>query len=242
MAARPDFYRILHVQPDAPVEIIRTSYRTLMQALKMHPDLGGDHGQASLLNEAFATLKDPVRRAAYDRELEGVEPAPPPTRSSQNAPSGPRPEPPATAALPSGKRQCAFCSAPHTPHDAIDPLAVCWSCGSPICAVPKAGVPSRSGRALARVSKELAVQITVAGDPPRSFSAITEDISINGARIVSSVLVAAQQRLKLDCAICTAIGVVRHVQPDDGGRCRVGIEFVTLLIKQPRGAFVSTHA
>jgi len=36
------YYDLLHVQPDAPVEIIRASYRTLMLKLKRHPDMGGD--------------------------------------------------------------------------------------------------------------------------------------------------------------------------------------------------------
>ena len=42
MENRRNYYRILHVQPDAPTEIIKSSYRTLMQKLRMHPDLGGD--------------------------------------------------------------------------------------------------------------------------------------------------------------------------------------------------------
>src|SRR5215218_2791183 len=67
MQNRRNYYRILQVQPDAPAEVIRTSYRTLMQRLKMHPDLGGDHWNATLLNEAFTTLNDPDRRAAYDK-------------------------------------------------------------------------------------------------------------------------------------------------------------------------------
>jgi hypothetical protein len=41
MKNRRNYYRILHVQEDAPEEIIRTSYRTLMQRMRMHPDLGG---------------------------------------------------------------------------------------------------------------------------------------------------------------------------------------------------------
>jgi DnaJ-class molecular chaperone len=49
---RRNYYRILHVQPDAPTEVIKSSYRTLMQRLKMHPDLGGDHSEAALINEA----------------------------------------------------------------------------------------------------------------------------------------------------------------------------------------------
>ena len=67
--SRRNFYRILHVQPEAPEEVIRASYRTLMQSLKMHPDLGGDHEQAALLNEAYAVLSDPENRARYDQKL-----------------------------------------------------------------------------------------------------------------------------------------------------------------------------
>jgi curved DNA-binding protein CbpA len=35
----------------------------------MHPDLGGDHEHAALINEAFATLSNPLKRAEYDRRL-----------------------------------------------------------------------------------------------------------------------------------------------------------------------------
>ena len=66
---RRNHYRVLHVQPDAPPEVIRSTYRTLMQKLKLHPDLGGDHWTAVHVNAAYAVLSDPVRRAAYDREL-----------------------------------------------------------------------------------------------------------------------------------------------------------------------------
>ena len=43
MQNRRNLYRILHVQPEAPLEIIKASYRSLMTKLKLHPDLGGDH-------------------------------------------------------------------------------------------------------------------------------------------------------------------------------------------------------
>ena len=71
-----DFYRILHVSPDAPEEIIRSSYRTLMQRLKQHPDLGGDHENATLINEAYATLTDPKTRAIYDKQRVSRHPQP----------------------------------------------------------------------------------------------------------------------------------------------------------------------
>ncbi len=66
---RRNHYRTLHVQPDAPFEVIKANYRTLMQKLKLHPDLGGDHWAAVHVNAAYAILSNPARRAAYDRKL-----------------------------------------------------------------------------------------------------------------------------------------------------------------------------
>ena len=63
---RRNYYRLLHLQPDAPVAVITASYRTLMSTPRHHPDLGGDHESAALINEAYSVLSDSSRRAAYD--------------------------------------------------------------------------------------------------------------------------------------------------------------------------------
>ena len=42
----------------APYENIKASYRTLMQKLKAHPDLGDDEWSAAVINEAYAVLAD----------------------------------------------------------------------------------------------------------------------------------------------------------------------------------------
>ncbi len=64
-----DYYELLHVSRDAPTEVIKASYRTLMQRLRMHPDLGGDSSVAAMINEAYAVLLDAKRRAEYDATL-----------------------------------------------------------------------------------------------------------------------------------------------------------------------------
>ncbi|MDH3281409.1 MAG: J domain-containing protein, partial [Gammaproteobacteria bacterium] len=69
MKNRRNFYRILHVQPDAPTEIIKASYRALMTKLDRHPDRGGDHETAALINEAFAVLGDEAKRRHDDQTL-----------------------------------------------------------------------------------------------------------------------------------------------------------------------------
>ena len=69
MIERRNFYRILHVQPDASMAVIRENYRVLVQRLKMRPDLGDSNWNEELLDNAYDTLGDPVKRAIYDREL-----------------------------------------------------------------------------------------------------------------------------------------------------------------------------
>src|ERR1700689_2715695 len=66
---RRNYYRILHVQPEAPGPIIPASYRAMMSKLRLHPDLGGDTAGAALINEAYAVLSDPAKRASYDQKL-----------------------------------------------------------------------------------------------------------------------------------------------------------------------------
>ena len=70
MKNKRNYYRLLQVQPDAPYEIIRASYRTLMRELKNHPDLGGEISNACLINEAYEILGDSVKRADYDKKLQ----------------------------------------------------------------------------------------------------------------------------------------------------------------------------
>lgn len=72
----PDYYAILQVPPDADLLQIKKAYHRLMFALDAHPDRGGDHLQATLINEAWALLRDPAARHVYD-ELRLPPPVPP---------------------------------------------------------------------------------------------------------------------------------------------------------------------
>lgn len=68
MSNRRNHYRTLQLQPDASPTLIKAAYRTLMQTLRHHPDLGGDHATASAINQAYQTLRNPRKRAEYDRQ------------------------------------------------------------------------------------------------------------------------------------------------------------------------------
>ena len=68
-------YDVLGVAPSAPPAEVRQAYVAL--ARQHHPDrTGGDASAMRAVNEAWATLSDPARRAAYDRTLR-VPPAAP---------------------------------------------------------------------------------------------------------------------------------------------------------------------
>ncbi len=69
MIERRNYYRILHVQPDASMAVIRENYRVLMQKLKIYPELSSQNWNENLLDIAYDTLLDPQKRAAYDHEL-----------------------------------------------------------------------------------------------------------------------------------------------------------------------------
>jgi curved DNA-binding protein len=63
-----DYYEILGVKRDASADEIRKAYRRLAQ--KYHPDVSKDPaGEAKFkeVGEAYETLKDPEKRAAYDQ-------------------------------------------------------------------------------------------------------------------------------------------------------------------------------
>lgn len=68
----PDYYAVLHVSRGASQQEIARAYRALIR--RHHPDVAGGEAvpaELQLVMEAFAVLRDPKRRAAYDREAPG---------------------------------------------------------------------------------------------------------------------------------------------------------------------------
>ena len=69
MAEKRDYYEVLGVPKDADENALKKAYRTL--AKKYHPDMNPGDSEAEQkfkeVNEAYAVLSDPEKRAQYDR-------------------------------------------------------------------------------------------------------------------------------------------------------------------------------
>jgi len=237
MREGPDYYKLLHVQPDAPEEVIKASYRTLMQRLGMHPDLGGDHATAVLLNEAFQTLSDPSRRAAYDRSRAGAnDPAP---GTHQAAPRHRH-----TSDRPGESPFCPFCVTIYQPSQPPDPDAACQSCGAPLAAAQQTMPDEHSRRALDRLPRHMALMLVASTARQRSLKGITLDLSPGGMRFLTTVHLMAGDRVLIECAFCSAVGVVRsvHHRAGDPHEWEIGVQFLTMRVKHQRGGLVWTKA
>jgi curved DNA-binding protein CbpA len=239
MSSRRDYYSILHVQPDAPVEIISASYRTLMQRLRRHPDLGGDHDEAALINEAYAVLGEPRRRAAYDA-----------ARSAERAAHAEVPQDGVAVAAAAddtaqlfAAMRCIFCAAPHGLQRAVEVDDECRSCASPLFPSERQRLDYSGQRMLARVAKTLAVNWYSTWPQAAAHVGELRDISLNGALLQAAVRVKADQIVKIDAEICHALARVAHCRrdPQDAASWLIGLEFLTLRFSSTRGVFVSAR-
>lgn len=239
-----DFYRILHVSPDAPEEIIRSSYRTLMQRLKQHPDLGGDHENATLINEAYATLTDPKTRAVYDKQRaqrgnQRPEPKADPDESALTRTRAGDWDYEDTVRISLGG--CFFCGAPFEKTEAAPADLFCLDCRSPL-AMPQVEESNDSGlRALHRFSKQQPITFFDHWPSSEACAATTRDISLTGMQFVTQAGLKHNQVIKIDCDVCHAVARVVHVS-QEGSSWVVGVEFATLSFNRSRGSFVSARA
>lgn len=235
---RRNYYRLLHVQPDAPVEIIKSSYRTLMQRLRMHPDLGGDDWNAALINEAYAVLSDPDKRAAYDAERDriGRTEAPEKPAAANETTSTPRPR--AARRQHVSDQLCPFCHAGIELR--IESDSVCPRCASPLARAANHARQADWLRALERVPRELPLKVWEDWPQPPQ-TAVLVDLSLTGLRLRLPRAVAENRFIKVDSELFGGIARVVHCRPA-GPAWELGGEFYTLRFSRSRGAFVSAEA
>ncbi len=66
-------YEILGVQVTSKPDVIEAAYKALIK--KYHPDRVGDNARVRQINAAYAVLKDPAKRKAYEVTLKPVTPS-----------------------------------------------------------------------------------------------------------------------------------------------------------------------
>ncbi len=244
MKNRRNYYRILHVQPDAPAAIIKSSYRTLMQKLKAHPDLGGADWNAALINEAFAVVMDPARRARYDAELGYRAHQRPPGEGKKTGAS--QPPPPETHGTRTGRAtSCPFCGTPQLPGRHYGTLDTCPGCQSPLLRPRRVALEGSCKRAVARLAREGAVRIFTRWPQPDPHPGFIIDLSPRGSKIGSALHLPPGAVIKVEGEMLSAIArvVTCLAGPQDAGMAfHLGTEFLTLAFSQTRGTFLSARS
>lgn len=231
-ANRRNYYRLLHVQADAPAEVIKASYRALM--LLNHPDRGGDHAEAVLLNEAYAVLCDAEKRKAYDVQRAAR------ADRSRGAASEAKSEPKRDSAKASTGPRCPLCkmAAPTV----IGSSTRCTRCRAPLAPVSHASDKQRvvERRSMPRVSKSDWALLYVDW-PSDVIDVRMRDLSLDGISVYSGAEQPLDQTIRVAGAAFDVVATIVSCR-------RVGKVFtlharlVTALFTAPTGGFVSTTA
>ena len=231
MKKRPNYYQVLHVQPDVPLEIIRASYRTMMQKMRKHPDLGGNDGDAAAINEAYATLNNPMNRAAYDKarltpqhSTKALDPIRLPTCQ------------PTTAT-----HRCPFCSSEHEYTEITKANTFCETCHSPLLLATQAQLEDSCRRSITRFSNDQPLVFCTHWPQTEACIGRTNDISLNGMKLSSNLKLAKGQIIKIDSPVLKAVARVTNCRRQDIG-WGVGVQFISLHFEQSRGSFIEARA
>ena len=244
MKNRRNYYRILLIQPDAPLDIIKASYRTQMQKLKMHPDLGGDEWDASILNEAYRILSNPETRAAYDASFldnrAGLANTAQTPEDRTARPGKARPS--ATAGEPVDMSVCAFCRTRRPADMALDSMPFCTGCGGPLTVANALRIVDTSGRACVRMPHHAPVTAYTDTDCPGLHGRL-HDLSPMGMQLQLSSPLRSGQIVRINADPVAAIGrVIFCNRTGKNGQFRAGVAFITVCFRQQHGTFLSENA
>ena len=226
MKNRRNYYRLLQVQPDAPIEIIRSSFRTLMRDLKQHPDLGGSTGNATLLIEAYETLSDPMRRAAYDETL--------PARFNRKTTHSPSSEKIQTTG-----DTCLLCGKPLSRK--IEIGGHCPKCGIPLLNSTHKTSHHSTKRSLDRIKKNEKISYWSTW-PQKPCKARMNDLSPRGMGLLCKEHLAPGTILKISGSKILASAIVTNLREEMKGGRRlylVGVRFLAVDFEENRGNFIS---
>lgn len=226
---RRNYYRVLHVQPEAPSPVITASYRTMMSKLRLHPDLGGDTANAALINEAYAVLSDPARRAKYDLQQRRPKPAERGRSSSAT---------PAPARQPVVLLHCPFCRA-GAPKE-IQASTRCQQCNSPLAPPPARPLKKNElfgRRTVPRMSRSDTVTL-IAGWQTPVRTAQLRDLSMTGVSVLTDIKLETQQVIRIIAPLFDILATVVSCR-GDGRRIEVHASLLSAIFMRPKGVVVS---
>ena len=217
----------------------------MMQRLRMHPDLGGDHEEAAIINEAYAVLMNPDARARYDANLavrrQRVDSR---ARTAGSHDEGAKSSSANKDDTHEGSH-CMFCHAVCRTSDLTEPDDLCMRCGSALFPAKRKRFEAGGQRAIERVSKRISARYWTRW--PQSVSQIghMEDLSPSGMQLRTDEALTRGQIIKIEAGVLDAIACVvdsQKVDSDGPDRWRIGLMFKTLRIHRSRGTFVSINA
>lgn len=229
MKNRRNYYRVLQVQPDAPFEIIRASYHTLMRELKQHPDLGGTHWNAKILNEAYETLRDEQKRRDYDKKLfERYTKKPLHDVITDKAPLI--------------TIFCPFCKRPLARKASPDER--CPTCKSPLRSLGEDALKHGCRRSVPRIKKS-GKFLYYTTWPQKGIEAEMVDLSKEGLRFQSREKLTPDMLIKISSPFLKGVAKIKNVHKMYFGEFAiysVGAEFVSVAFMEPKGGFYSASA
>ena len=232
------WYEVLQVPRDASADDIRGSYRRLMQSAGNHPDRGGDARKAAIINKAYSVLCDPERRKEYDAHFNIIDLVATGIRFStdlhEQAAVDPKPE-----------GLCLFCQQPHNCVDVNDEESSCVHCGSPVAAAARQLFETVDHRAMHRIGKSMGLRFCTQWPQKQPFGGRTEDVSLNGLRMVTRSQINVGQRIRIVSTLLHAIGTVVHCETRHNNFRReyvAGVEFETLRLVRLSGGLLSRTA
>lgn len=227
---RRNLYRIMYLQPEAPPEVITAVYRCLMSRLRTHPDLGGNHETAARINQAYAILRDPVKREAYDKSIRRPLSARVPSAktSARTAPKAP-------------SRVCPFCALPIP--ERIEASTRCRRCASPLAPVAyELGTPGETfgRRSAPRVAKNTRVTVHTSPDSP-PISAVLRDASLTGISLYTAARVPNGCNVRMETLGMDVVAHVIKVLPRER-TFLVRAVLLTALYNRKSAVFISATA
>lgn len=237
---RRNYYRILHVQPEAPPEVIKACWRALLHACRGHPDLGGDPAQAVLINEAYTVLGDPVKRREYDRRLDLSR-----LRGNTDGPGsahGPRPAARRTDPAHWRAHRCCPLCATALPA-ALRPDSRCRRCDAPLTPAPGPVSAEREllGRrgAVRRPRADAAALVADWRGVP--IEARLVDVSLGGAGLHAAVAVSPDSAVRIITGSIDAVARVVACHRSQT-QWRVRVQWLTARPLSGRGAYLRAVA